>query len=79
VGSFFKSKPEIQEYTIVVDDILRSGDDIMVLARIKSVVQFNGMINSSDASSNYHVQYVNDKFLIKDVRGDATCFNADEN
>lgn len=75
VGSFFKSKPEIYEYSIVVDKIQRSGKDIMVLARIKSVVQLNSIINSCDAWSNYLVHYVDDEFIIKDVRGDANCIN----
>ena len=79
VGSFFKSKPEILEYSIVVDDIQRSGEDIMVLARLKSVVQLNGIINSCDASANYLIQKVNKEYLIKEVRGDATCTNATAN
>jgi hypothetical protein len=75
VGSFFKNKPEILEYSIIVDDIQRSGEDIMVLARLKSVVQLNDIINSCDASANYLVQKVNNKYLIKEVRGDADCTN----
>lgn len=79
VGSFFKSKPEMLEYSIVVDDIQRSGEDIMVLARLKSVVQLNGIINSCDASANYLIQKINNEYLIKEVRGDATCTNATAN
>ncbi len=75
LGSFFKSKPVIHEYEIGVESIQRTGEDIMVLARITSVVELNGIINSCDASSNYYVQYANGGFLIRDVRGDATCSN----
>jgi len=78
LGAFFKSKPEIRDYEITVDAIERSRDDIMVLARIRSVVQLNGIINSCDASSNYYVQYQDGGFYIKDVRGDATCSNSRE-
>ena len=75
VGSFFKSKPEIHEYSISVDNIQRSGEDIFVLARIKSVVQLSGILNSCEASSNYIVHYKDGEFLIKSVRGDADCTN----
>ena len=75
VGSFFKSKPEIHEYSIVVDNIQRSGEDIFVLARIKSVVQLSGILNSCEASSNYIVHYEDGEFFINGVRGDADCIN----
>ena len=75
VGSFFKSKPEIHEYSIIVDDIQISGDGFMVLARLKSVVQLTGIINSCDASANYLIQKVKNEYLIREVRGDATCIN----
>ena len=79
VGSFFKSKPEIHEYSISVENIQQSGEAIFVLARIKSVVQLSGIINSCDASSNYFVYYEDDEFLIKGVRGDADCTNKTAN
>jgi len=75
VASFFKSKPDIHEYSIFVDNIQRSGEDIFVLARIKSVVQLSGILNSCEASSNYIVHYKDGEFLMKGVRGDADCFN----
>lgn len=75
VGAFFKSKPEIHEYSILIEDIRRSGGDVMVLARLKSVVQLEGIINSCDASSNYLLQKINHDYLIREVRGDATCTN----
>lgn len=75
VGAFFKSKPVIHEYSITVDDIQRSGEDILVLARLKSVVQLNGIMNSCDASSNYLIQKIDDEYFIKEVRGDADCTN----
>ena len=75
VGSFFKSKLDIHEYSIIVDNIQRSGEDIFVLARIKSVVQLSGIVNSCEASSNYIVHYEDGEFLIRGVRGDADCIN----
>jgi len=79
VISFFKSRPKIREYSITVDDIHRSGNDVMVVVRLKSVVLLNGTITSCDASSNYLIQKVNSAYLIRDVRGDATCTNTEVN
>jgi len=75
VASFFQSDPEILDYTIIVEGIERSGEEIMVLARIKSVVRLNGIVNTCDAASNYSLLQENGRLIIKDVRGDATCSN----
>lgn len=79
VGSFFLSKPNIHEYSIKVEDIQYFGEDIMVLIRIKSVVELYNIINSCDASSNYHLQYIDNHLVVRDIRGDATCFNTKMN
>lgn len=75
VASFFQSAPEILDYTILVERIERSGKEIMVLARIKSVVRLNGIVNTCDAASNYSLLQENGRLIIKDVRGNATCSN----
>lgn len=75
VTSFFQSDPEILDYTILVEGIERSGEEIKVLARIKSVVRLNGIVNTCDAASNYSLLQENGRLIIKDVRGDATCSN----
>lgn len=75
VGSFFQSDPEIIDYTIIIEGIERSDEEIMVLARIKSVVRLNGIVNACDAASNYSLLQKKGRLIIKDVRGDATCSN----
>ncbi|GAB4343051.1 MAG: hypothetical protein Kow0089_18560 [Desulfobulbaceae bacterium] len=75
LGAFFKSKPVIHEYTITVRDIQRTGDDVMVLAEIRSVVELSGIVNDCTASSNYHLSREKGRLVIRDVRGDASCAN----
>lgn len=75
VGSFFMSKPVIHEYSILVEDIQRKGEDINVLAKVRSVVELNEIINSCVAASNYQLNYVAGEFIIKGVRGNANCAN----
>lgn len=75
VGSFFISKPNIYEYSITVENIQRFDKDVMVLLRIKSVVELYDIINSCEASSNYHLTYIDNHLVVRDIRGDATCSN----
>lgn len=75
VGAFFISKPEIYEYAITVENIERMDKDILVLIRTRSVVELYNIINTCEAMSNYHLRYIDNDLVVKDVRGDATCFN----
>ena len=75
LGAFFQSNPEIQDYAIKVEQIERSGEETLVLARIRSVVQLNGVVNSCEAFSNYTLLHEKGRLLIKTIRGDATCAN----
>lgn len=75
VGSFFLAGPEIREFTIQVEQVERLDKEIAVVARIKSAVLLNGILNTCKISSNYSILQYNGGLLVKDIRGDATCSN----
>jgi hypothetical protein len=75
VGGFFMSDPEIRDYTIRVEYLERSGEEIRVVARVSSSVVTNGMVSTCDAASNYTLVREKGRLLIRLVRGDATCRN----
>ena len=76
VGSFFMNGPEVLEFTINVERIERLGKEIAVVARIKSTVLLNGILNTCETFSNYTILQSKGSLLIKDIRGDATCTNS---
>lgn len=75
VGSFFMSDPDVLEFAVHVDQVERLGEKIAVVARIKSVVLLHNIVNTCETSSNYTLLPYQGSFLIRDIRGDASCTN----
>jgi len=71
----FMSNPVIHEYSVDVDDIERSGEDILVKVKITSILELDGLINSCSAASRYRLQQAVDRLFIMDVKGEAVCTN----
>lgn len=76
VGSFFMTHPEVLEFAINVEHVEHLGKEIAVVARIKSAILLNGILNTCKTSSNYTLLQYEDRLLIKDIRGDAACTNS---
>ena len=76
VGSFFMRDPEVLEFTIAVQQVEPLGEKIAVVARINSTILLNGILNTCETFSNYNLLQYEDRLLIKDIRGDASCTNS---